>query len=346
MIESIYFCGENLPSDRLVTALSLYFDKAIVPLSHMPDEEPYNDLLQRLPQNDRIMVRDHGRFVDRFRGVSPTVLSFPSIYRPKEAKSADIEPIENIKSILEILPSEIPTIMLHVFNEFYALGYYHGILKGSRDRTKYIIIPVSDHDVIGSPIYPRVPNGRLADILASWLAVEAIQLSLPDLEFVHPVEILWAREKLIDELSGFRAAMYRLAANLRGMVENEKDVKVEHLRSEAQFLTKTHILPAVQSLRKALILQKRSFARRVTVRALETFKLVVKYCCAPDPMKVAELASAAAGSAIDFSQYCDEIAKLNNENAISYLAKLPDQFARRQRERQNPAETLDSPNNG
>ena len=61
---------------------------------------------------------------------------------------------------------------------------------------------------------------------------------------------------------------------------------------------------------------------------MDTFKLVVKYCYAPDPVKIAEAASAAVYGAIDFAQYCDEISKLHNKSAIAYLAMLPKQFAR------------------
>lgn len=130
-----------------------------------------------------------------------------------------------------------------------------------------------------------------------------------------------ASRRAIDSVEWFQKCR-----RLREMLKSESNAA--GIRSEALFLTKTHILPAVHSLQKAIQLQKRSFARRIVIRGADAFKLVVKYCCAPNPLKVAELASLAVQGTLDFSQYCDEIAKLNNENAISYLAKLPEHFAR------------------
>ncbi|MCJ7778821.1 MAG: hypothetical protein MUP16_10970 [Sedimentisphaerales bacterium] len=326
VIKSIYLCWDELPSDRLVTALSLYYDQTIIPLSYLPDETLYQEIFHRLPSKAQSFFWNHAKFVERFRGISPNVILFPSFYNQPEQASTIKDMLTKLAAMFDSHTYDKTISPLLLSNMSYALGFFHGCTNILNERSNVAIVPVSNNDVIGKSLYPCAPDRRLADILASWLAIETIQLSLPDLETSHPLEILWARERLAEELSGFRTAMYRLAVNLREMTKESSDIN--SIRSEAVFLVKTHVLPAVQSLQTAVKLHKRSFARRLVVRSLDAFKIIVKYCCAPDPTKIAELASSAVSGVIDFSQYCDEIAKLNNKNAISYLAKLPEQFVR------------------
>lgn len=323
MISSIYFCREKLPSNRLITALCLYYDQLTIPLSYTPDEEQYKEVFHKMPSSIKDVILQHNKFVECFKGLSPKVLNIPCSLRVlTENKKCEKLFFNGTLLIANALP-ELQKQFMFEMNEFYALGYYHSILDFYEESSNSALVPISDHDVIGISLHPRA-DASLADILSSWLALEAIQLSLPDLEAIHPSEILWTRERLAEELSDFRDAMYRLAVDLRELVKDE--THIDRIRSEALFISKTHIIPAVHALQKAIKLHKKAFSNRILVKALDTLKLIVKYCYAPDPFKVANLASSAVQGALDFSHYCDEIAKLNNESAMSYLVKLPNEI--------------------
>ncbi len=65
------------------------------------------------------------------------------------------------------------------------------------------------------------------------------------------------------------------------------------------------------------------------MRAFDTFRIIVQYCFSPDPIKAASLTIEAAKGTLDFSEYCENVAKLKNESAISYLVRLPEVLNKR-----------------
>ena len=257
MIESVYFSGNSVPSDRLLTALGLYYDRTFIPLLYMPDEPAFGELFARLPIADQRLIRSHAALVERFRGLAPNMFDFPTPFTTREdlpnADDRCLSPSRlnvDMFHLLDSLPPDAPTALTGFSCEAYAVGFFHGfqcVIGRSQSEHNHIVVPISDHDVMGVSLYPHKPNAQLADVLASWLATETIQLSLPDLEAVHPAEIIWAKDRLQEELAGFRSAMYGLATSLRSMLRD----------SPAQaFLWATHHCPRfgyLQARREVLL---------------------------------------------------------------------------------------------
>lgn len=341
-IYAVFFADQKLPSTRLMTSLGLYFDRVTMPLSRLEEGSDAEEVIERFPQLEKRFLANNTRFLGRFGDLSPGLFRFPN---PLPQSMTQTEMESDVLSYLakmqtellsRLAKSEFPDtslgtpILLPVMQNAFTWGHYYGFVDSSIDTGAHLVaIPLAERDSI-MPIYRAGNDKRLADILSSWLAVEAIQICLPDLEAVHPLEILEARENLAAELLAFRAAMYHLAKELRQLLQESRSI--EAIRAEAAFIVKTTVMPAVMTLREKLRRERRSMARRIVVRALDTFKLGIKYWLAPNPMNAAQLASEAAKGVINFREYCDGLAQMENEAAISYLARLPGEVQRKPKE--------------
>ena len=327
-IWAVFFADEKLPSRRLMTSLGMYFDYITIPLAQLEEGSYLEQTITRFPRGEREFLANNAAFLDYFGNLSPSLFRFPNTLQPfTNQTKAEKNLAPSLEIIANTLPSEAPVFLLPMEQKAWTLGFYEGLMDSAAREEAPLVIPLSERDPFGIPIYSAKKNKRLADVLASWLAVESIQLSLPDLEAVHPSEILRARENLAAELLAFRTAMYYLAKELRNLVQESNSSEV--LSAEAAFIAKTTVVPAVEALRERIRRERRSLSRRIVVRALDTFKVIGTYCLAPNPMNAAQLASEAAKGMIKFSEYCDQLAKMENERAISYLARLPSQFPRK-----------------
>jgi hypothetical protein len=321
-INSIFVCGTKTPSDRLVATLALYYDSITIPICAKPKDEIFDQVLSTLPVSVQSVVLAHTEFGERFGGIPSSIISCPSVF-PEPSEKGRIDMTPRLKRIAALLSPDSNPEFLGMLNLSWGMGFYHGFRS---TQTGAVLVPISTDSFYGKSLVSSDENHELADILASWLAIEAIQLSLPEIQPIHPLEIQWAREFLAEDLEPFRSSMYMFASELRQLVKDTKDPKL--IRDEAIFFAKSRIAPAVSVLKRSMELKKRSFARKIILCGMDSFKLVVEYFNAPNPLKVAEIAKQVAGGAMDISEYRDSLSKLNNEQAISYLAKVSGQFQR------------------
>jgi len=311
-----------MPNIRLMTALSLYFDRVYISnwhVKHINEPSIKEKLEIILPKHELSFLESSINFRNKFSSLDPDAIRFLD-YPDENAlldllKAIPLKVTENFKIFSE-------AFFLPLLSYAYAEGFYIGQEKQAEERgLSDVHIPLSfmeDNRLI--PPFPK--NDKiLADFFASIIATQAIEISLPDLEAIGTESILWAKEKLSEQLLPFRMSMYRLSKELRSLLKN--DATQKQILNEARFLVKTLIMPRVIDLRQRLVLEKRKFTRNVVIKALDTFKLIVRYVVSPDPIQLAKLSGDMATGLLSYEEYRDSIVKIQNESAISYLADLP-----------------------
>ncbi len=302
-----------------MTSLGLYFDDVAFPLTRKRRSESFLRLLSALPKAERDFISRNSNFYNKYKSLDNNIFNFIN-------PLSEDDLVNSVLGIYEKLPETTDRKKYHVLSlqqHAYGAGYFKGKSHAAQNAGKEKVILPFSYSVENFAIPNNITTDtNFADIVASIIAVEAIQISLPDLQAVHPDEILWAREKLGDELIPFRMSMYRLAKSIRALIDEKPSI--DTIKSEATFLVKTTLLPDVLIFRERIAQENKSFARKIVVKSLDTFKLAINYLVSPDPIKLAAFTTEAVSGLINYSEYRDKVNSLNLETAVSYLAKLSD----------------------
>jgi hypothetical protein len=105
---------------------------------------------------------------------------------------------------------------------------------------------------------------RAANIQATALAIQSLELTLPEFATLNSYEILEAREKLKDQLQPFRSAMFSLAPKVRaGIAAN---ASIPEVFKEAKYIVETDVIPRLDELKNRLKLEKSSFWRKLVYK--------------------------------------------------------------------------------
>jgi hypothetical protein len=102
---------------------------------------------------------------------------------------------------------------------------------------------------------------RAAGIQAGALAIQSLDLALPQFSTLESHDILEAREKLKDQLVPFRSAMFALAPKVRSGINS--DASFGELYKEARYLVETDVLPRLDNLKRRLELERGTFWRKL-----------------------------------------------------------------------------------
>lgn len=121
--------------------------------------------------------------------------------------------------------------------------YQAGAIKTAGELGFPIITDVPGMPVPGTG--SQVTND--AQALAAFIALETMQVVLPELPLLRPEDLMEFREDNQAYLRGFRRAMLRYAGEWRGKLAGASP---EDIKRETEFLIKTEIVPALDELRQ------------------------------------------------------------------------------------------------
>ena len=103
-------------------------------------------------------------------------------------------------------------------------------------------------DLPGIPIPGVGPNVTSdAKALSAFLAMQAMNVALPDLPVLRPDDLMEFRADNRAALRAFRRAMLRYAGEWRGQL---RDLEPEQVAQETEFLVQSEIVPALDELRQ------------------------------------------------------------------------------------------------
>ncbi|BBD09764.1 hypothetical protein [Desulfovibrio ferrophilus] len=103
-----------------------------------------------------------------------------------------------------------------------------------------------------------------ADLQASALAIQSLDLTLPSFSTLNSYDILEARELLKDQLGPFRTAMYSLAPSIRSAISS--GASLDDVCAEAKYLAQTTIIPQLEDLNRKLKLERGAFWRKLILK--------------------------------------------------------------------------------
>lgn len=121
--------------------------------------------------------------------------------------------------------------------------YQAGAIKTAGERGLPIITDVAEMPVPGTG--PQITAN--AQALAAFIALETMQVVLPEIPLLRPEDLMDFREENQAYLRGFRRAMLRYAGEWRGKLAGAAP---EDIKQETEFLVRTEIVPALDELRQ------------------------------------------------------------------------------------------------
>jgi len=139
-------------------------------------------------------------------------------------------------------------------------------------------IPVGDEPDIPTPFPPAVYSSL--ENLSFPDAEECFRLSLPVCRSVPPQDILEAREKLKDELLGFRKAMKRLSSLVLTQLDS---FSLPDLSQEAKSVAENAVEPALNDLRMKIEYEEDTAWKRAFGSSLTSVPLIGFAFAAPAP---------------------------------------------------------------
>ena len=270
-IEGVYYSNPFPRSFAAITVLGLVFDRIHLPFVSLPDEgftaseiQSRIDGLVDLAQSKNYYSRNAATMISalqftRWKEWTKDFIVYPHTTREVWDVSKKVPDIL-VKEIYDLTfpPREnfIPT--------FNALGSfaivqgedasieYPGQFYYSAGAYKYAIsknLPlINDIQMLG------VPNIKVKDLkydastLASVLAVECINLILPQVPLLDITELLDFRDRMAPYTKPFRMSLIKIAGLLNQELDGVSDFK--ELSEAAQFIIKTEIQPQLTELRE------------------------------------------------------------------------------------------------
>lgn len=128
------------------------------------------------------------------------------------------------------------------------------------------IVPVTDDPSwpIPASLLQNFDLPRFAHLQASALAIQSLKIALPPIATLSDLDILKAREELIEQLIPFRNAMLALSPTVRSGIEST--ASISDIYGEAQYIVDTQISPALSELKRRLAIEKGTFWRRLILK--------------------------------------------------------------------------------
>ena len=127
-------------------------------------------------------------------------------------------------------------------------------------------VPVTDKADTPIPIsvLAQLDLEYAANIQAGALAVQSLDLLLPEFAILNSHEILEARETLKDQLAPFRAAMFALVPKVRSRIS--KKAPLSQVFMEAKYIAETDVHPRLAELKRRIELERGAFWRKLIQR--------------------------------------------------------------------------------
>lgn len=175
---------------------------------------------------------------------------------------------------------------------------------------------------------PRIPVPAMtgmdakhnAQLLATIMAMECVQLVLPEIGELQPAQIVEAREDLKDYVRPFRMSLLQLAGQLNSAIEATSDYN--EIKRAAEFIATTEVYPRLEEFKNALAKAKqRGWWSRTWELVKQTPGLAALYSAGHFP-------AAISGSVKAFGTwFIAGVTEQAPRSGLHYLLKLQDHAA-------------------
>jgi len=275
-LECVYYPGPVPKNGAVLMTLCFVFDKIYFPRVYLPKGDYDKNLLNKeIERLKSLETQDYDvkkligilRFLE-YRLPLDGILEYPSapdsiFGRSDETESKlarkiydlNFPPRENFEPIFE--PSSLKSLpesnegVIHAGEFHYQAGaVIYAAQKG---------IPLID-DGSWFPLPFRAQYKDNAQALAALIAIESMELVLPDLPVLSIQELVDFRQENKKELCAFRAAMLRYTQTINS--EISEDMPAEEVARKTKFLVDTEIAPALHDLNRDLQNPNRPWFRR------------------------------------------------------------------------------------
>lgn len=170
---------------------------------------------------------------------------------------------------------------------------------------------------------PRIPVPAMTGmgakhnekLLATVMAMECVQLVLPEIGELQPAQIVEAREDLKDYVRPFRLSLLGLAGQLNSAIEATSDYR--EIKRAAEFIARTDVYPKLEEFKNALDnAKRRGWMSRTWELAKQTPGLAALY-------SAAQFSAALVGSLTAFgSWFIAGATEQAPRSGLHYLLKL------------------------
>lgn len=184
-------------------------------------------------------------------------------------------------------------------------------------------IPITDNNdmVIPAALIERNKLLRFAHLQAAALAIQSLEIALPNFLDISDNDILEARLKLKDQLIPFRRAMLMMAPIIRSGVNS--DATLTAIYNEAKYVVDTKISPALDELTDKLKKEKGRFWMKLLFNGGSfiprlAFNWATKGALAASIVGVDDLKNVA----LDTIGHKEIVDTLKNQGGIGFLLKV------------------------
>lgn len=183
-------------------------------------------------------------------------------------------------------------------------------------------IPITDNANMAVPasLIEKKKFLRFAHLQAAALAMQSLEIALPNFSNISDSDILEARLKLKDQLIPFRRAMLMMAPMVRNGMNSE--ATLSDIYTEAKYIVDTKIIPAVDELKDKLHKERGRFWGRLLLKGgisipKLAFNWVTKGALAASVIGIDDFRNIA----LDTIDHQGIIETLKNQGGIGFLLK-------------------------
>ena len=279
-LECVYYSGPVPCDSAVLTILCLVFDKIYFPGVHLPKGDYDKNLLkQEIARLEALNDKQHGtakligilRFLD-YRLPLDGVLEYPDgrddIFSGNKDKDRQLQkiaesiydahfpPRENFEphfdsASVKGLPESDEAV------SFAGDFYYQA--RAIDYAARHQLPLLDDGSGLALPFRARYKDN--AQSLSTLLAIESVNLIMPDLPLMTCQELVDFRLENTSELRNFRASMLRYSKAVNAEITD--DTGIEELIKKVKFFADSEIAPALHDLSRDLLNPNRPWLRRM-----------------------------------------------------------------------------------
>jgi hypothetical protein len=267
-LEAVFYSRPTPSSLSTLTLLGLVFDRVHFPNVHLPtegfDPEWVASEIQRV---EALGFKDYDTWqmlqLMRFC-LHPELRDF-CFFTGTEGQVFSGDELKGVASLVETIHEQMFGKNPPGFTPMFSTGHNKGL-----PRERSIDYPGAFYYQANALLYsgrtgipllnddPRMPVPALGgagakyetNLLASIMALECVNLVLPDVGELKPAQIVEIRQELKDYVRPFRLKLLGLAKSLNAEIRNDADG--EEIRRAAEFLVRTDVYPALEEFKSEL----------------------------------------------------------------------------------------------
>jgi hypothetical protein len=280
-LECVYYSGPVPADSAVLTTLCLVFDKIYFPGVYLPKGDYDKNLLnQEIARLEALNDKDHGtakligilKFLD-YRLPLDGLLEYPTarddifmgknddkdqqfrkmaefIYDTHFPPRANFEPFFDSASVKGLPESE---------EEISFAGNFFYQARAIDYAATHQLPLLDDGSGLALPFRAQYKDN--AKPLSTLLAIESVNLIMPDLPLMTCQELVDFRLENTSELRNFRSSMLRYSRALNAEINGETGI--EELVKKVKFFVETEIVPALHDLSRDLLNPNRPWPRRM-----------------------------------------------------------------------------------